>query len=323
MWLATRNTNMDFYHTTLSRLSPVITHTLCDHPPERTTYYNWVGRFLPLRTAYHYWLVHRATLQPKSSDSTDAGEGEGGQKKAATNALLEIDSRRQQYTSNMLHARENTVTNYYSILIIVVGRKLHNQQQKQNDAIIELVSTLAITSLTLTVPPTPQSHNLYTHTHTILTTTRILNQQMAGHARTIDADDAAYCLAAYRSWLFATTQEQMRHLDQSVTTKTTTTTSKATSKTKISDQQVSSAPGGVVVVMVQSSPSPSPLSSLSSLSSTRSLAYNNSSSSSSSSEISPVSAANAILEQDTATPPPPTTLTTTTTAGQNPLFPAR
>lgn len=80
---------------------------------------------------------------------------------------------------------------------------------------------------------------------------------MAGDARAIDADDAAYCLAAYRSWLFATTQEQMRHLDQSVTTKTTTTTT----MTKISDLQVSSAPGGVVVVMLQSSP----LSSLSSV----------------------------------------------------------
>lgn len=134
---------------------------------------------------------------------------------------------------------------------------------------------------------------------------------MAGNARTIDADEAAYCLAAYRSWLFATTQEQMRHLDQSVTTKTTTTTT-TTSKTKISDQQVSSAPGGVVVVMVQSS---SPSSSLSSSLSTRSLAYNDSSSSSSSSKILPVSAA--ILEQDTATSTIPTT------AGQNPLFPAR
>lgn len=246
------------------------------------------------------------------------GRGKGGKKKAATNALLEIDSRRQQYTSNMLYVRENTVINYYSILIIVVGRKLHNEK---NHAIIELVSTLAITSLTLTVPPTPQSHtNLYTHTHTLSTTIRILNQQkMAGNARTIDADEAAYCLAAYRSWLFATTQEQMRHLDQSVTTKTTTTTTTTTSKTKISDGQVSSAPGGVVVVMVQSSPSSSSPSSSSSLS-TRSLAYNNSSSSSS--EILPISAANAILEQDTATTPPPT-ITPTTTAGQNHLFPAR
>lgn len=157
------NTNMDFYHTTLSRLSSH-THSLIT-PPERTTYYNWVGIFLPLRTAYHYWLVHRATLQPKNRQTQRMqGRGKGGQKKAATNALLEIDSRRQQYTSNMLYVRENTVINYYSILIIVVGRKLHNQQQKQNDAIIELVSTLAITSLTLTVPPTPQSHtNLYTN----------------------------------------------------------------------------------------------------------------------------------------------------------------
>lgn len=131
MWLATRNTNMDFYHTTLSRLSSH-THTLCDHPPERTTYYNWVGRLLLLRTAYHYWLVHRATLQPKNRQTQRLqGRGKGGQKKAATNALLEIDSRRQQYTSNMLYALKNTVINYYSILIIVVGRKLHNQQQNK------------------------------------------------------------------------------------------------------------------------------------------------------------------------------------------------
>lgn len=316
MWLATRTPTW----TSITRRSPAChhTHTLCDHPPERTTYYNWVGILLPLRTAYHYWLVHRATLQPKNRQTQRIqGRGKGGQKKAATNALLEIDSRRQQYTSNMLHVRENTVINYYSILIIVVGRKLHNQQRQKNHAIIELVSTLAITSLALTVLPTPQSHNLYTYIHTLLYYYYYSDPQptkMAGNARTIDADDAAYCLAAYRSWLFATTQEQMRHLDQSVTTKTTT----ATSKTKISDQQVSSAPGGVVVVMVQSSPSSSP-SSLSSLSSTRSLAYNNSSSSS---EILPVSAT--ILEQDTAPPPPPppTTTTSTTTAGQNHLFPA-
>lgn len=141
----------------------VITHTLfVTTPPERTTYYNWVGIFLLLRTAYHYWLVHRATLQPKNRQTQRMqGRGKGGKKKAATNALLETDSRRQQYTSNMLYVRENTVINYYSILIIVVGRKLHNEK---NDAIIELVSTLAITSLTLTVPPTPQSHtNLYTN----------------------------------------------------------------------------------------------------------------------------------------------------------------
>lgn len=111
----------------------VITHThTLDHPPERTTYYNWVGIFLPLRTAYHYWLVHRATLQPKNRQTQRMqGRGKGGKKKAATNALLEIDSRRQQYTSNMLYVRENTVINYYSILIIVVGRKLHNQQQNK------------------------------------------------------------------------------------------------------------------------------------------------------------------------------------------------
>lgn len=81
MWLATRTTNMDFYHTTLSRLSSH-THTLCDHPPERTPYYNWVGRFLPLRTAYHYWLVHRATLQPKNRQTQRMqGRGKGGKKR--------------------------------------------------------------------------------------------------------------------------------------------------------------------------------------------------------------------------------------------------
>lgn len=82
MWLATRTpTNMDFYHTTLSRLSSHILLSL-DHPPERTTYYNWVGIFLPLRTAYHYWLVHRATLQPKNRQTQRMqGRGKGGAKK--------------------------------------------------------------------------------------------------------------------------------------------------------------------------------------------------------------------------------------------------
>lgn len=80
MWLATRTPTW----TSITRRSPACyqsshthTHSL-DYPPERTPYYNWVGILLPLRTAYHYWLVHRATLQPKKpSDSTDAGEGEG------------------------------------------------------------------------------------------------------------------------------------------------------------------------------------------------------------------------------------------------------
>lgn len=158
------------------------THTLCDHPPERTTYYNWVGRLLPLRTAYHYWLVHRATLQPKNRQTQRMqGRGKGGgQKKAATNALLEIDSRRQQYTSNMLHARENTVINYYSILIIVVGRKLHNEKKPRYHRTSLHSSnyksdTNSPTYTTITQP----IHKLdaYTHTHFLTTTTRILNQQ--------------------------------------------------------------------------------------------------------------------------------------------------
>lgn len=97
MWLATRTPTW----TSITRRSPACyqsshTHTL-DHPPERTPYYNWIGIFLPLRTAYHYWLVHRATLQPKNRQTQRMqGRGRGGgQERAATNALLEIDSRRQ------------------------------------------------------------------------------------------------------------------------------------------------------------------------------------------------------------------------------------
>lgn len=123
MWLATRNTNMDFYHTTLSRLS---SHKHTHWTTPQSALHTTTGL-----VDYYLYALHtitglytELTAAKNPSDSTDAGEGEGGQKKAATNALLEIDSRRQQYTSNMLYALENTVINYYSILIIIVGRKL-------------------------------------------------------------------------------------------------------------------------------------------------------------------------------------------------------
>lgn len=83
MWLATRTPTW----TSITRRSPACyqsshTHSLFDHPPERTPYYNWVGILLPLRTAYHYWLVHRATLQPKNRQTQRMqGRGKGGKKR--------------------------------------------------------------------------------------------------------------------------------------------------------------------------------------------------------------------------------------------------
>lgn len=83
MWLATRTPTW----TSITRRSPACyqsshTHTLLDHPPERTTYYNWIGILLPLRTAYHYWLVHRARCSQKTVRLNGCrGGGRGGKKR--------------------------------------------------------------------------------------------------------------------------------------------------------------------------------------------------------------------------------------------------
>lgn len=125
MWLATRNTNMDFI--SHDALPLVITHTLFVTTPPRAHYILQLVWYILTSTHCIPLLActpsHAAAKKP--SDSTDAGEGEGEGKKRPQMT----DSRRQQYTSNMLYVRENTVINYYSILIIVVGRKLHNQQR--------------------------------------------------------------------------------------------------------------------------------------------------------------------------------------------------
>lgn len=90
---------MDFYHTTLSRLLSVITHTHTLLTTPQSALHTTTGLVYSYLYALHTitGLYTEHTAAKKPSDSTDAGEGEGGggQKKAATNALLEIDSRRQ------------------------------------------------------------------------------------------------------------------------------------------------------------------------------------------------------------------------------------